>query len=249
MSGHNKWSTIKHKKGAADAKRGKVFTKIIREITTAARIGGGDPGGNPRLRKAIDDGKANNMPADNIERAIKKGTGELEGVVYDEVTYEGYGPEGVAVLLEVMTDNKNRTVAEIRHAFTKYNGNLGENGCVAWMFDSVGLIEIDKAETTEDQLMEVALEAGAEDIREEVDQFEIHTSVDDFDAVHKAIQEAGIKTVNAELTRLPQTTVKLEEKQAITMLKLYSILDDHEDVQNVYANFDIDDQILETFAG
>jgi YebC/PmpR family DNA-binding regulatory protein len=249
MSGHNKWSTIKHKKGAADAKRGKVFTKIIREITTASRIGGGDPGGNPRLRKAIDDAKSSNMPADNIERAIKKGTGELEGVVYDEVTYEGYGPEGVAVLLEVMTDNKNRTVAEIRHAFTKYNGNLGENGCVAWMFDSVGLIVIDKTETTEEQLMEAALEAGAEDIKEEGDQYEVHTSVDDFDAVHKAIEDAGIKTLNAELTRLPQTTVKLEEKPAITMLKLYSVLDDHEDVQNVYANFDIDDQILETFAG
>jgi YebC/PmpR family DNA-binding regulatory protein len=249
MSGHNKWSTIKHKKGAADAKRGKIFTKIIKEITTAARIGGGDPGGNPRLRKAIDDGKAANMPAENVDRAIKKGTGELDGVIYDEVTYEGYGPEGVAVLLEVMTDNKNRTVAELRHAFTKYNGNLGENGCVAWMFDSVGLIVIDKTETTEDQLMEVALEAGADDIKEEGDQYEVHTSVDDFDTVHKAIKDADIAIVNAELTRLPQTTVKLEEKHAITMLRLYGVLDDHEDVQNVYANFDIDDKILETFAG
>jgi YebC/PmpR family DNA-binding regulatory protein len=249
MSGHNKWSTIKHKKGAADAKRGKIFTKIIKEITTAARIGGGDPGGNPRLRKAIDDGKSANMPAENVDRAIKKGTGELDGVVYDEVTYEGYGPEGVAVLLEVMTDNKNRTVAELRHAFTKYNGNLGENGCVAWMFDSVGLIVIDKTEATEEQLMEVALEAGADDIKEEGDQYEVYSSVDDFDTVHKAIKDASIGILNAELTRLPQTTVKLEEKHAITMLKLYSILDDHEDVQNVYANFDIEDEILENFAG
>ncbi len=248
MSGHSKWSTIKHKKGAADAKRGKIFTKLIKEVTTSARIGGGDPSGNPRLRKAIDEAKSNNMPADNIDRAIKKGTGELEGVVYEEVTYEGYGPEGVAVLVEVMTDNKNRTVADLRHMFSKFNGNLGENGCVAWMFDSVGLIIVDKAAATEDQLIEAALEAGAEDIDEEGDQFEVRTAVESYDAVHKAIVEAGIKTARAELTRLPQTTVKLGGKHARTMLKLYTNLDDHDDVQNVYANFDIPDSILESFS-
>ncbi len=249
MSGHSKWSTIKHKKGAVDAKRGKIFTRLNKEVTTAARLGGGDPSGNPRLRKAIDQAKANNMPGDNIDRAIKKGTGELDGIIYDEVTYEGYGPEGVAILLEVMTDNKNRTVAELRHAFAKNNGNLGENGCVAWIFESIGLIVVDKSAVSEDQLMEVALEAGAEDIREEGDQFEVHTSVDDFDAVQKAVEAAGIEIVNAELTRLPQNTVKLAEKPATTMLKLYTILEDHDDVQNVYANFDIADEILENFAG
>ncbi|MCP4676077.1 MAG: YebC/PmpR family DNA-binding transcriptional regulator [Deltaproteobacteria bacterium] len=247
MSGHSKWSTIKHKKGAADAKRGKIFTKLIKEVTTAARLGGGDPGGNPRLRKAIDEAKANNMPGDNIDRAIKKGTGELEGVVYEEVTYEGYGPEGVAVLLEVMTDNRNRTVADIRHMFSKFNGNLGENGCVAWMFDSVGLIVIGKSAADEDQLMDVALEAGAEDIDEVDNNFEIRTSVDTFDAVSNAIKDAGIEMVSSELTRLPQTTVALEGKHAQTMLKLYTHLDDHDDVQNVYANFDISDDIMESF--
>jgi YebC/PmpR family DNA-binding regulatory protein len=249
MSGHNKWSTIKHKKGAADAKRGKLFTKLIKEITTAARIGGGDPSGNPRLRKAVDEAKAANMPGDNIDRAIKKGTGELEGVVYDEITYEGYGPEGVAVLLEVMTDNKNRTVAEIRHLFSKYNGSLGENGCVAWMFDSVGLITVSKEVATEEQLFEVAAEAGAEDIKDEDDVFEIHTPVDTFDEVSKAVVSAGIETIDASLTRLPQTTVKLEGKPAETMLKLYGALEDHDDVQNIYANFDIPDEIMENFQG
>jgi YebC/PmpR family DNA-binding regulatory protein len=249
MSGHSKWSTIKHKKGAADAKRGKVFTKLIKEITTAARIGGGDPAGNPRLRKAVDDAKTANMPGDNIDRAIKKGTGELEGVVYDEITYEGYGPEGVAVLVEVMTDNKNRTVAEIRHLFSKFNGSLGENGCVAWMFDSIGLITVDAKDTTEDQLMEIALEAGADDIVEEEEQFAVHTSIEGFEAVRGAIENAGIAISSAELTRLPQNTVKLEGKPAETMLKLYGSLDDHEDVQNVYANFDIPDEIMESFAG
>lgn len=249
MSGHNKWSTIKHKKGAADAKRGKVFTKIIKEITTAARLGGGDPDGNARLRKAIDLAKQNNMPADNVDRAIKKGTGELEGVIYDEVTYEGYGPEGVAVLMEVMTDNKNRTVAEIRHMFSKLNGNLGQDGCVAWIFESCGLIVINKSDTSEEQLMEVALEAGADDITEEGDSFEVKTSVDAFDAVYKAIEAAKIPMVSGELTRIPQNTVKLEGKSAETMLKLYSRLDDHDDVQNVYANFDISDEIMEKFQG
>jgi YebC/PmpR family DNA-binding regulatory protein len=187
------------------------------------------------------------MPNDNIERAVKKGTGELEGVVYEEITYEGYGPEGVAVLIEAMTDNKNRTVADIRHLFTKFNGRLGENGCVAWMFDSVGLVIIDKSKTSEEQLMETALEAGAEDIKEESDRFEVHTSVEGFDKVVKAIKDAQIEIVSSELTRLPQTMTKLEGRSAQTMLKLYSSLEDHDDVQNVYANFDISDEILENF--
>ncbi len=249
MSGHSKWSTIKHKKGAADAKRGKIFTKLIKEITTAARIGGGDISGNARLRKAIDDAKAANMPSDNMDRAIKKGTGEIEGVIYEEIIYEGYGPEGVAVFLEVMTDNRNRTVAEIRHLFTKHNGSLGENGCVAWMFDSVGLIVVDKANATEEQLFEVAAEAGADDIRDEGDCFEIHTPVDSFDPVATAIKKAGIKTESSELTRIPQTTVTLTGKSAETMLKLYYALDDHDDVQKIYANFDIPDEIMENFKG
>jgi len=248
MSGHSKWSTIKHKKGAVDAKRGKVFTKLIKEVTTAARLGGGDPGGNPRLRKAIDLAKAANMPSDNLERAIKKGTGELEGVIYDEVLYEGYGPEGVAVVVECMTDNRNRTVADIRHLFSKYNGNLGQDGCVAWMFDKVGLIVVEKEKSSEDQLMEITLEAGAEDIKEVDDVFEIVTSIETYDAVSKAIKASGIEIASAELTRIPQTTVKVEGKSAITMLKLYTLIDDHEDVQNVYANFDIDNDIMENFS-
>ncbi len=247
MSGHSKWSTIKHKKGAADAKRGKVFTKLIKEITTSARLGG-DPEGNPRLRKAIDEGKAANMPADNMDRAIKKGTGELEGVIYEEVTYEGYGPEGVAVLVECMTDNRNRTVADVRHLFTKYNGNLGQDGCVAYMFDKIGLILIEKGKTTEDDLMEIALEAGADDIKEEGDVFEVHTSVEALDSVLKAIEAAGIELISKELTRLPQTTIRVEGKAAQTMLKLYTLIDDHEDVQAVHANFDIDDDIMENFS-
>lgn len=249
MSGHSKWSTIRHKKGAADAKRGKIFTKLIKEITTAARIGGGDPGGNPRLRKAIDTAKMNNMPSDNIDRAIKKGTGELEGVVYEELTYEGYGPEGVAILVETMTDNKNRTVSDIRHLFTKYNGNLGENGCVSWMFESTGLVTVGKQAATEEKLMDIALEAGADDIREESDHYEVFTLVDKFEATLNAIQNVGIEVTSAEITRIPQSTVKLDGKSAETMLKLYSQLDDHEDVQNVYSNFDISDEILENFTG
>jgi YebC/PmpR family DNA-binding regulatory protein len=249
MSGHSKWSTIKHKKGAADAKRGKIFTKLIKEITTAARIGGGDPDGNPRLRKAIDDAKAQNMPGDNIDRAIKKGTGELDGVVYEEVSYEGYGPEGVAVLVECMTDNKNRTVADIRHIFSKYNGNLGENGCVAWMFDKIGLVVLEKGAVDEDQLMEIALEAGAEDIKDEGETWEVHTAIEALDAVVEAIKDAGLIPISAELTRLPQTTIRVEGKPAQTNLKLFTMLDDHDDVQHVYANFDIPDDEMESFAG
>ncbi|MDD5309296.1 MAG: YebC/PmpR family DNA-binding transcriptional regulator [Deltaproteobacteria bacterium] len=248
MSGHSKWSTIKHKKGAADAKRGKVFTKLIKEITTSARIGGGDASGNARLRKAIDLAKAANMPADNVERAIKKGTGELEGVIYEEITYEGYGPGGVAVIVEVMTDNRNRTVSDVRHMFTKFAGGLGETGCASRMFDSVGLIVVDKSTTSEEQLMEVAVEVGAKDIREEDDRFEILTPVSAFDLVHKAVKDAGVKVLSAELTRIPQNTVPLEGKTAETMLKLFTQLEDHDDVQNVYANFDIPDDVLENFS-
>jgi YebC/PmpR family DNA-binding regulatory protein len=249
MSGHSKWSTIKHKKGAADAKRGKVFTKLIKEITTAARIGGGDPGGNPRLRKAIDDAKTQNMPGDNIDRAIKKGTGELEGVVYEEITYEGYGPEGAAVIVEVMTDNRNRTVADIRHLFSKYNGNLGQDGCVSFLFDKKGVIEVPQAGATEDQLMEIALEAGADDIKDEGGTFEIHTAPDVLDQVTTALAAAKVAFESAEVTRLPRTQVPLAGKSAQTMLKLYSALDEHDDVQHVYANFDISDEEMESFQG
>jgi YebC/PmpR family DNA-binding regulatory protein len=245
MSGHSKWSTIKHKKGAADAKRGKIFTKLIREITTAARIGGGDPSGNPRLRKAIDEARTNNMPGDNIDRAVKKGTGELEGVVYEEVSYEGYGPEGVAVLVETMTDNKNRTVSEIRHLFSKFNGNLGANGCVAWMFDLKGRITIDKTAVGEDTLIEAVLEAGAEDYVDDGDAWSVRTDPDAIDTVKEALVGAGIEIAEAEVTRIPQTMKKLEGKPAETMLKLMNALEDHDDVQNVYANFDIDDSVLD----
>jgi YebC/PmpR family DNA-binding regulatory protein len=247
MSGHSKWSTIKHKKGAADAKRGKIFTRLIREITTAARLGGGDIDGNPRLRKAVDDAKAQNMPGENIDRAIKKGTGELEGVVYEEVSYEGYGPEGVAVLVECMTDNRNRTVADVRHVFSKHNGNLGENGCVSWMFDKVGLISVDEKNASEEQLMELTLDAGAEDIRLEDGTFEIRTSPESFESVVAALDRGGVETDNAEITRLPQTTVSLSGKPAQSMLKLYTALDDHDDVQNVYANFDIPEEEMKAF--
>lgn len=248
MAGHSKWNNIKRKKGAQDAKRGKVFTKVSKEITTAARLGGGDPEGNARLRKAIDAGRAANMPADTVERAIKKGTGEIAGVIYEEITYEGYGPEGVAVVVECMTENRQRTVADVRHLFGKFNGNLGQDGCVSYMFDKVGLIEVDKTNSTEDELMEIALEAGANDIIETDSSFEIVTPMEAFDDVLKAIQEANIETLGAELTRIPQNTVKLDGKSAQTMLKLYTRLDDHEDIQNVYANFDIDDDILENFS-
>lgn len=246
MSGHSKWSTIKHKKGAADAKRGKIFTKIIKEITIAARMGGGDPEGNARLRQAILAAKAENMPKDNIERAIKKGTGELAGAAsYEEVTYEGYGPGGVAVLVEVMTDNKNRTVAEIRHIFSKHGGNLGENGCVAWMFDKKGSIIFDKSDVIEDDLMELVLESGGEDVKEEESQYEVITDPDSFESVKEAIDNAGLTYVLAEISMVPQTSVKLDEHRATQMLKLMEKMDDNDDVQNVYANFDIPDDVME----
>lgn len=246
MSGHSKWSTIKHKKGAADAKRGKIFTKIIKEITIAARTGGGDVDGNSRLRQAIAAAKAENMPKDNIEKAIKKGTGELEGgAAYEEVTYEGYGPGGVAVLVDVMTDNKNRTVAEIRHIFSKHGGNLGENGCVAWMFEKKGNIVVSKDDVDEDRLMECALEAGAEDVAESESEYEVITEPGIFENVRSAMDEAEIKYILAEISMIPQNTVKLEEDKANQMLKLMEKMEDNDDVQHVYANFDISDEIME----
>lgn len=238
MSGHNKWSTIKHKKGAADAKRGKIFTKLIKEISIAAKLGGGDPAANPRLRTAIDKAKGENMPKDNIERAIKKGTGGMEGVVYEEIMYEGYGPGGVAVLVEVMTDNRNRTVAEVRSIFTKANGNMGETGCVAWMFDKKGLINYDKS-VDFDALFEAALEAGADDVVEEDEQIEVITEPSAFIEVREALEAKGFKHQNAEITMIPQTQIVLEGKQAESMLKMMDKLEDCDDVQNVYANFDI----------
>jgi len=244
MSGHSKWSSIKHKKGATDAKRGKIFTKLIKEITVAARMGGGDPDANPRLRTAIVAAKSENMPKDNIERAIKKGTGELEGVNYEESTYEGYGPGGAAVFIESVTDNKNRAVADIRHIFSKNGGNLGENGCVAWMFDKKGYIAIEKKSVDEDSLMETAIEAGAEDVREDNGSFEIITEPDDFESVKTAVDNAAISYIDAEVTMLPQSTTNLEGKQALQMIKLMEALEDCEDVQKVYTNADIPEEIV-----
>ncbi len=238
MSGHNKWSTIKHKKGAADAKRGKIFTKIIKEISVAAKLGGGDPAANPRLRTAVDKAKAENMPKDNIERAIKKGTGGMEGVVYEEIVYEGYGPGGAAVLVEVMTDNRNRSVSDIRSIFTKNNGNMGESGCVSWMFSKKGLITFEK-NIDFDQLFEAAIEAGAEDVTEEDEQFEVTTDPSSFIEVRESLAAKGLKPVNAEITMIPQTLVPLEGKQAESMIRLMDRLEDNDDVQNVYSNFDI----------
>ncbi len=249
MSGHSKWSTIKRKKGAADAKRGRIFTRLIKEITVAARMGGGDPEGNPRLRSAIASAKADNMPKDNIERAIKKGTGELEGAVYEEITYEGYGPGGVAVLVDCMTDNKNRTVADIRHYFSKSGGNLGESGCVAWMFDKKGLLLIDKSTISEEKLMDLALEAGAEDVIEEDSEFQVITEPDDFDSVREALEADNIKFFEASVSMIPQNTVDVsDEKPAKQILRLLESLEDHDDVQNVHANFDIPDEIMESLS-
>lgn len=245
MSGHSKWSTIKRKKGAADAKRGKIFTKLIREIMVAARLGGGDINSNPRLRAAVNAAKAENMPKENIERAIKKGIGELEGTHYEDLIYEGYGPGGVAMMLEVLTDNKNRTVADVRHLFSKYNGSLGEAGCVSWMFEKKGLILIDKKNAEEDKLIEVALDAGALDVKDTGKDFEVTTDPSNFEKVKKAIEDNGFKYNYAEVTMVPQTTVKLSGKEAEQMLKLMEGLEDSEDVQKVYANFDISDEEME----
>ena len=246
MSGHSKWHTIKHKKGALDAKRGKIFTKLIKEITVAARTGGsGDVDANARLRKAVTDAKGLNMPNDTIDRAVKRGTGQLEGVAYDEITYEGYGPSGVAVLVETMTDNRNRTVAEIRHIFSKNGGNMGESGSVAWMFDKKGYIVVDKAAKSEDELFEIAIEAGADDMQDEGEVFEIFTSPDSFEAVSDAIKAAGIEPQAAEVSMMPQNYITLTGNDAKTMMKLYDALDDNDDVQKVYANFDIDESEME----
>ncbi|HDR15297.1 MAG TPA: YebC/PmpR family DNA-binding transcriptional regulator [Desulfobacteraceae bacterium] len=245
MSGHSKWSSIKHKKGAADAKRGKIFTKLIKEITVAARLGGGDLNGNPRLRTAVDAAKAANMPKDNIERGIKKGTGELEGVSYEETNYEGYGPGGVAVLVECLTDKKNRTVADVKHIFERNGGSLGEPGCVAWMFEKKGLIVVDKAAVDEESLLELALNSGAEDVKDDGDEFEVITDPGDFVAVKSAIEEAGMPINLAENGMIPKNTVKLEGKKAQQMLSLMEALEDNDDVSNVYANFDIPDEEME----
>ncbi len=244
MSGHSKWSSIKHKKGAADAKRGKIFTKLIKEITVAARMGGGDPDANPRLRSAIAAAKAENMPKENIERGIKKGTGELEGASYEESVYEGYGPGGAAVYVESLTDNKNRAVAEIRHIFSKAGGNLGENGCVSWMFDKKGYIVVERNAVDEEILMETALDAGAEDVREDDKNFEVITQPEDFDAVKEAIDKAGIPWIASEVTMLPQTTTSLERKDAEKMIKMMEALEDCDDVQKVYTNADIPDDMV-----
>jgi len=239
MSGHSKWHSIKHKKGALDAKRGKLFTKFIKEITVAARSGGGDPDANARLRKAILDAKAGNMPNDTIDRAVRRGTGEEEGVNYEEITYEGYGPGGVALMVQSMTDNRNRTVAEIRHIFSKNGGNLGESGSVGWMFEKKGYIVVEKAAKSEEELFELAIDAGADDLRDDEDNFEIITSPDAFDAVLTAVKGAGVEPQVAEVEMVPQNYIKLEGADARQMLKLMEALDDHDDVQKVSANFDI----------
>jgi len=249
VSGHNKWSSIKHKKGKADAQRGKAFTKITREIITAAKIGGGDPGGNARLRQAILAAKAVNMPNDNVSRAIKKGTGELEGVSYEEFLYEGYGPNGVAVLVKVLTDNKNRTVADIRHIFTKYSGNLGETGCVNWMFGKKGTITVPKDATGEEKLIDIALDLGAEDVSNDPEshEYEVRCEPEVFEDVKKGLEDRGVKVASAEVAMVPQTTVHLEGKAAETMLKMMNALEESDDVQNVWANFDISDEAMEAF--
>lgn len=245
MSGHSKWSTIKRKKGAVDAKRGKIFTRLIKEITVAARMGGGDSDMNPRLRTAVQAAKAANMPAKNIDNAIMKGTGELPGVVYEEVVYEGYGPGGVALYLNVLTDNRNRTVAEIRHLLSKYGGNLGESGCVAWMFEKKGLLRVTKKNFDEEELFMISVDAGAEDMKNDDEEFyEIYTDPDNLETVQSALEKNGVIVVSAERTMIPQNTIKLEDKSAEQMIKLMDILDDHDDIQDVYANFDIDDDVL-----
>ncbi|MGE5350681.1 MAG: YebC/PmpR family DNA-binding transcriptional regulator [Acidobacteriota bacterium] len=244
MSGHSKWATIKRKKGALDAKRGKLFTKLIKELTIAAREGGGDPAGNPRLRLAVDNAKAANMPADNIDRAIKKATGELEGVNYVEMMYEGYAPGGVAVLVEVATDNKNRTVAEVRHLFSKGGGNMGESGSVAWMFDRKGVITIPKQGKSEDDMMEIVLEAGADDLQTEDEYFSVQTAIENFEPVRKALAEKNIQIENASLQWVAKNLIAVTGEDAEKVMKLVENLEDNDDVQNVYTNADIDESAL-----
>jgi len=242
MSGHSKWATIKHKKGALDAKRGRAFTKLIKEITVAARSGGGDPGANARLRKAITDAKAENMPNDTIDKAVKRGTGELEGATIEEITYEGYGPGGVAIMVESATDNKNRTVAELRHMFSKHSGNLGEAGSVAWMFSKKGVIILEKAAKAEDELLDIILNAGGDDLKDEGEYWEILTSPDDFNAVLDAVKGAGLSPESAEVSLVAQNYVKLEGKDATQMAKLMDQLDEHDDVQKVASNAEFDEE-------
>jgi YebC/PmpR family DNA-binding regulatory protein len=246
MSGHSKWSTIKHKKGAADAKRGKIFTRIIKEMTVAARMGGGDVDGNPRLRAAVAEAKASNMPKDNIDRAIKRGTGELEGVNYEELTYEGYGPGGVAVMVETMTDNTNRTTPEIRHAFEKCGGNMGTPGSVRFQFERKGYFAVEKSAATEDRLMEVGLEAGADDLQTlDADIYEIYTTPDAFEQVRAALEKNKIPTVEAKIGQIPANLVKLDDQKSKQMMRLLEMLDDQDDVQNVWTNFDIPEEMME----
>jgi YebC/PmpR family DNA-binding regulatory protein len=248
MSGHSKWATIKHKKGATDAKRGRIFTRLIKEITIAAKGGGGDPDGNPRLRTAILAAKSENMPAENIKRAIQRGTGELEGLSYEEILYEGYGPGGVAVMVQVLTDNKNRAVSEIRHAFSKNNGNLGESGSVGYLFSKKGMIVLDKAAANEDKLTEIVLDAGADDLSDEGETWEVITGPKEYDSVLEAIKAAGIKPEHAEVTMIPSTYQKLEGAQANAMVRLLEVLEDLDDTQNVYTNFDMDEATMAAHA-
>jgi YebC/PmpR family DNA-binding regulatory protein len=245
MSGHSKWASIKHKKGALDAKRGKIFTRVIKEISVAARLGGGDPTGNARLRQAIAAAKAENMPKDNIERAIKKGTGELEGVNYEEVSYEAYGPGGVAVLIDCLTDNKNRTVADLKHIFDRHGGSLGAPGCVSWIFEKKGVIAFDQGKAEEEKLLEVALDSGAEDVKQADNQFEVVMNPADFDKVKKAFDTLGLKYSLAEITMIPQNFVRLDGKKAEQMLNLMEALEDNDDISHIYANFDIPDEVME----
>jgi YebC/PmpR family DNA-binding regulatory protein len=248
MSGHSKWSTIKHKKGAADARRGKIFTKLIKEVTVAARMGGGDADSNPRLRAAIISARSNNMPGDNIERAIKKGTGELEGVSYEEMTYEAYGPGGVAILVDVVTDNKNRTVSEIRHLFSRHNGNLAETGAVSWVFSKRGVVVVPKEGVDEEKLMEKVLDVGAEDVQAAGDSFEVYTIPADLETISESLKAAGFPVESAQVAMIPKNTVKLEGRDAEVLVRLVGFLEDHDDVQHVWANFDIDDAVLEQLA-
>ena len=245
MSGHSKWHTIKHKKGAADAKRGKIFTRLIKELTVAARNGGGDPATNPRLRTIIAEAKSVNMPADNIKKAIQRGTGELPGVTYEEITYEGYGPGGAALIVETLTDNKNRTVGELRHLLEKHHGNLGSSNSVAWMFEKKGYIVVDKAAADEEKLLNTALDAGADDMRDDGDSWEVLTDPSAFEAVRDAVKSLGIEPASAQVAMLPQNYVKLQGKEASQMVKLMDVLDDHEDVKQVWSNFDIEEKEIE----
>jgi len=245
MSGHSKWHSIKHKKGAADAKRGKIFTRIIKEMTVAARVGGGDPDMNPRLRTVIDAAKAVNMPAENIKRAIRRGTGEEPGVSYDEVMYEGYGPGGAALLIDTLTDNRNRTVGELRHILSKHGGNLGETNSVAWMFDKKGYFVIDKGQADEETLMAAALDAGADDLKDDGDNWEIVCAPESFEKLQEAVKALGLEPITAEVSMLPQNYVKLEGRTAQQMLKLMELLEEHDDTRNVWSNFDIEEQEIE----